>query len=168
VAALHRAFALSERNNAAVRVRQNLNFDVPGPFQIFFEIQAGVAKRVQGFRRSFAERRSKNRIALNQTHAFAAAARHCFQQYGVAHVAGQFLRLLRIFQRIVGPRNRGNIGAASELAPGGLRSQRFHRFRRRPDERNATVRTSARQRRILRKKSVARMDGVATRAARDI
>src|SRR5467141_530050 len=49
VTALNRAFAFTERNNAAMGVGKNLDFHVMGPVQIFFEVQTVVAESVHGF-----------------------------------------------------------------------------------------------------------------------
>ena len=67
MAPLHGAFALAKRNDAAVGVRENLNFDVPRPFQIFFEIYAGIAEGVHRFGRRVAERRAANSASLWMT-----------------------------------------------------------------------------------------------------
>jgi hypothetical protein len=56
VAALDRAFTFAERDDAAVGIGENLDFDVAWLFQIFFEIDAGVAESVEGFGGSVAKR----------------------------------------------------------------------------------------------------------------
>src|SRR5688572_10283313 len=44
MAALNRTLALSEVNTVAVLVRQNLNFDVSGPFDVSFDVDAAVVE----------------------------------------------------------------------------------------------------------------------------
>lgn len=56
VAALHGTFALAERDDAAVSVREDLNFDVAGLFEIFLEVEARITEGVEGFRGSVAPR----------------------------------------------------------------------------------------------------------------
>ena len=45
MAPLHRAVALAEREHGAVRVREQLDLDVPRPFEIALEVDAVVAER---------------------------------------------------------------------------------------------------------------------------
>src|SRR6266853_3137938 len=49
VTALHGAFAFTQRNDAAMAVRKDLDFDVTRLFQIFLKIEATVAESVGGF-----------------------------------------------------------------------------------------------------------------------
>src|SRR2546429_5853237 len=65
---LHRAFALAQRNHAAARVGQYLDFDVPRALQIFFEIQALIAK---GDRKS---------TRLNSSHGYISYAVFCLNK----------------------------------------------------------------------------------------
>src|SRR2546429_1910126 len=76
---LHRAFALAQRNHAAARVGQYLDFDVPRALQIFFEIQALIAKGIHGLGSRVAKRGFEFAVARNQPHALAATARHGLQ-----------------------------------------------------------------------------------------
>ena len=61
VAALHGAFAFAERNDAAVRVGEDLNFDVARLLEIFFEVQARRRRKRSGLRRKRRARRTRNR-----------------------------------------------------------------------------------------------------------
>ena len=70
--ALNGALALAEGDDAAVFVGEDLDFDVAGLFQIFFEIEAGITEGVERFGRGVAPCGSKIRIASDQPHAFAA------------------------------------------------------------------------------------------------
>ena len=45
--ALHGAFALAEVDDVTVCVAEDLNFDVPRPFEVSFEINARVTERMQ-------------------------------------------------------------------------------------------------------------------------
>src|SRR5271156_5623682 len=65
IPALHRTFALAEMNDVAMAVAENLDFDVPGPQEIFLEIEAPVAECVLRFRRSIAPRSGKFRFSFD-------------------------------------------------------------------------------------------------------
>ena len=47
--ALDRAFAFAEVNDIAVFVGENLNLDVPGPFNVSFDIDGTILKRIESF-----------------------------------------------------------------------------------------------------------------------
>ena len=116
---LHRAFALAQRNHAAARVGQYLDFDVPRALQIFFEIQALIAKGIHGLGSRVAKRGFEFAVARNQPHALAATARHGLQQNGITHALGQGSRG-RFLGRIVGAGDGGHFDAARKLACFGL------------------------------------------------
>jgi hypothetical protein len=78
------------------------------------------------------------------------------------------LGVIGILDGIVRSRNSWYIGAARELAACRFRAKRFHGFGAGADEGDACLRACAGQCRVFRKKAVARMDGVATGAARDM
>src|SRR5256885_16397641 len=56
MAPLDGAFALTERDDAAVGVSENLKFNVMGPFEIFFHVETFVAEGVPGFGGSISKR----------------------------------------------------------------------------------------------------------------
>ena len=165
VAALHGAFAFSKRDDAAVGVGEDLDFDVAGIFQIFFEIETRVAESVERFGGGIAPGGSEVGIAGNETHAFSAAAGDGFEQYGVAHRLCEGLRLVGFFDGIVAAGNGGDVGAACELAAGGFRAESFHGFGGRTDEDEAGFLAGTGERGIFREESVAGVDGVAAGAA---
>jgi len=77
MATLHRTFALAERDDAAVRVGKNLNFDMARLFQIFFDEDAGLPKAFmaseehRGMRKGILHRSKRDAC-------FSAAACNCF------------------------------------------------------------------------------------------
>ena len=60
MAALHGAFALAKRHHAAVRVGENLNFDMARLFQIFFQVDARRRRRRSVLRKRRRERPAEN------------------------------------------------------------------------------------------------------------
>ena len=165
MAALHRAFAFTEGNDAAVGIGEDLDFDVTRLFQIFFEIQAGVTEGVERFGGSVAPSGSEVGIAGDEAHAFSAAAGDRFQQNGIAHGLGESLSLFGLFDRLVGAGDSGNIGAARELAAGGFGAERFHGFGGRTDKDETGFFTGAGKRWIFGEEPVAGMNRVAAGAA---
>ncbi len=60
-------------DNVAVRVGENLYLDVPRPLEIFFEIHARIAERVERFGGGVAPRGGQLRRRPNQPHPFSPA-----------------------------------------------------------------------------------------------
>ena len=88
MAALHGAFALAERDHPAMDVGEDLNLHMARLEQIFFDVDAAIAKTVQGFGGSVAKGGGEFFGAIHKAHAFAAAAGNRFQQNREAHVFG--------------------------------------------------------------------------------
>jgi len=120
VASLDGTLALAERDDAAVSVGEDLDFDVARLLEIFFKIEAGIIKGVCGFGRGVTPRCGEFDVAGNDTHAFAAAASDSLEQNGIAHVLGEGLRFLEIFDGSDGAGNHGHTRSARELAAGGF------------------------------------------------
>ena len=151
VAALDGAFAFAERNDAAVLVGEDLDFDVVGLFEIFFEIEARVAERVHGFGAGVAIGGSELGAAVHEAHAFAAAAGDGFEENGKAHGLREGVSFFGLFDGVVESGNGGYVGAARDLAAGGFGAEGFHGLRGGADEGDAGFgRTRAGERRFRR------------------
>ena len=85
MAPLDGAFALTERDDAAVGVSENLKFNVMGPFEIFFHVETFVAEGVPGFGGSISKRGFEFCVAVDKAHALAATTSDRFEQNGIAH-----------------------------------------------------------------------------------
>jgi hypothetical protein len=120
VTALDRTLALAEGDDAAVRIGENLDLDMPGLLQIFFEIQARVTKGVHGFRGGVAIGGGELGGARDQAHTFAAAASDGFEHDRKAHGLGEGPGLFGLVDGVVGTGDGGNVGAAGQLAAGGF------------------------------------------------
>ena len=99
-----------------MRVREDLDFDVARLFEIFFEIEAGVAEGIHGFGGGITVRGSEFGGAGNEAHAFAAAAGDSFEQHGKAHGLREGVSFVGLFDGIVRTGDDGDVAAASELA----------------------------------------------------
>jgi hypothetical protein len=168
VAALHGAFAFAERDDAAVGVGEDLDFDVAGVFQIFFEIETRVAESVESFGGGVAPSGGEIGIASHEAHAFSAAAGDGFEKNGIAHGLREGLSLFGFIDGIVGAGDGGNVGAAGELAAGGFRAESFHGFGGRTDENEPAFFAGARESRVFGEEAVAGVDGVAAGAASNV
>ena len=87
--ALQGAIAVPAMDDIAVRVGQDLDFDVPGAIDELFEVDAGVLERGLGFVTSGLKRGREIRLVAANAHALAAAAGGGLDQYGIADRAGQ-------------------------------------------------------------------------------
>src|SRR5437870_2137637 len=70
---LNRALALAKMYHVAMRIRKNLNFDMPRPFDDLLQIYVGHAKRSRGFGLCGFKSRSQLAFLGNLSHPFAAA-----------------------------------------------------------------------------------------------
>src|SRR5205807_7204497 len=93
---LERAIALPEMDGVAVAVGQHLNFDVPWPFDVLFEIDAAVLECFLGFLRRGRETGSEPGVVPSDAHAAAAAAGCRLDEHGVADAGGKGAGLGRI------------------------------------------------------------------------
>src|SRR5256885_13052072 len=92
MATLDGTLAFPKRDDATVCIGENLDFDVMGPVEIFFEVKAIVAESVHGFRRSVAEGGLEFGGAVDKAHALATATGDSFDNNEVAHTLRQRLR----------------------------------------------------------------------------
>ncbi len=134
MAALDAAFALAQRDDAAMTVRQHLDLDVPRSLEILLDVDAAIAECLQGFPTRCLEPFFDLRLRADQPHAFAAASRDRFQQHGITDPLCFPPCLHRIAQRRRGPRNDGHAGGLHAAARFGLVAHRANRVRRRTDE----------------------------------
>ena len=70
--ALHRAVALSERQDAAVVQSEDLHLDVPGTLQVTLEQDVGRAVQPLGPALGTGEDRAQRRVVVHRAHANAA------------------------------------------------------------------------------------------------
>ena len=111
MAALHGAVALVQMQQVAVRVAENLHFEMARARQIFFEEAARIAKRRLCFALRFFERGGELRFVAHDAHAASAAAERGFYDDRIADLFRDALALLRATGRDLRCR------AASERRP---------------------------------------------------
>ena len=160
VAPLDGAFAFAERNDAAVMVGENLDFNVVRLFQIFFEIETRVAEGVEGFGAGVAISGCKFGAAAHEAHTFAAAAGDSFEEDGEAHGLREGVCFVGLFDGVVRAGDGGDFGTASDLATGGFGAEGFHGLCGGADEGDAGVGAGARESGVFGEKTVPGMDGI--------
>src|SRR5256884_1068040 len=106
VAPLHRAIALAQVDDVAVRVRQHLEFDVPRPLHEFLQVDLVVGEGCARFRARDADRVQERGLGVHHAHAAPAAAAGCLDDHGVTDVARDAQVLVRVLaQRAIGARH---------------------------------------------------------------
>ena len=146
--------------HVSVPVRQNLNFNVPGAANIALEKHSVISERRPCFRARFLETRLQRLRALRDSHAAPAASECRFHHQRIADFLRNAARVILLRDRLFGARNHGQSGLLGKTPRRSLVAQQVEQFRARPDESDSRRFAGARQRRIFRKKSVARMNGV--------
>ncbi len=160
VAALHRTIALVEVQQVTVMIGEDLHFQVPRPRQIFFEENARVAESRARFALRFFKQRRESRGIAHHAHAAPAATHGGFDDDRIADLGGNFLRFGNGLDGIFGARQYRDTGRRRQLARGSLVAKKFQQCRRRAYESNSGLFAGARERRVLGKKAVSRMNRV--------
>ena len=166
VAALHRAVALEQMHDVAVRVGEDLHLDVARPCQIALDQHAVVAERRGGFLLRRGEGGGKFAGRCDDAHAAAAAAGDRLDQHGKADA-----RCLVGEERVVLPvaviaGQQRHAGAFHQRLGGGLGAHGAHRRRRRADEDDARRGAGFGEGGVLREEAVAGMDRLGAARAR--
>src|SRR6202011_1448602 len=102
---LHRAFALAEVHDVSPCVAEDLDFDVPRPFEIPFKIDARIPKRMQRLRRSVAPGGVQLRLLPHHAHALSAASRDGFEQHRITKFPRYPFSVLDALDRFLDPGN---------------------------------------------------------------
>src|SRR5579863_3026852 len=124
-------------------VRKNLNFEMPGARQIFFEKNARVAKSRLGFPLSLFQALVELRFAADDAHAAAAAAHRGLHDDGIADRGREFSRFRGGVDRFLRPRKDRYASRVREASCGGFVSEEFEQFGSWADEGDACYLASA-------------------------
>src|SRR5436190_8934078 len=107
---LDRALALTEREDLAARVGENLDLDVPGGPDDLLDVEGRIAERGLGFRGCRPERAFELRVVLDDPHPLAAAAGRGLEQDGVAELLGKRMRTVDL-NGVCAAGDDGHVGA---------------------------------------------------------
>jgi hypothetical protein len=167
VAALNRAIALEQVDEVAVRVAQNLHFDMACATHQLFDIDFIVAERSLRLAARALHLPAKFGFGLDHAHAAAAATPARLHHHRVADFGHQLLAGLEVVRQGAGGRQHRHPGGDCRGARRDLVTERAQHLRAGADEADARRRTGVGELRILREKAIAGMDRVNTRFARD-
>ena len=160
VTPLNGAVAFPEMQQVAVMIGQNLDFQVAGAGDVFFQEHGSVAEGRAGFVLRLFETAVEVGRLVHDAHAAAAAAHGRLDDHGIADVPGEFAGLGGgAHGRFRSGQNRDS-RRSGQAASGRLIAQQFQQLRRRPDEGDAGLGAGASEDGILREEAVTGMDGV--------
>lgn len=160
VAPLNGAVSLAKVEDFAFAVAEDLDFDVVGVFDEFFDVDVGVAKALLGFAAGGVIALAKRDVVVNDAHASAAAASDGFNHCGIADF---FCGRKGVFFGVHGAGGAGRNGDAGffgEFAADGLVFEGVHGGGAGADETNVATSANFSELGVFRKESVARMNGV--------
>lgn len=160
VAALNGAVSFAKVEDFAFAVAEDLDFDVMGVFDKFFDVNVGVAKALFGFAAGGMVAFAKGDVVVDNAHASAAAAGDGLDHYGVADFfcdrEGVFFG---VHSACRSGRN-GNAGFLGEFAADGFVFKGVHSGGAGADETDFATFANFGEVGVFGEESVARMDGV--------
>src|SRR6266513_4340751 len=115
--ALDAAFALSQRHDPTMPVRENLDLDMAGTFEILLDVEAAIAERLLCLTAGGVQRTLHLGIAPYEAHALSTTPGCGLQQHRISDTLRLAPRLDRVAQRGRRARHDGNAGCL-HAAPG--------------------------------------------------
>ena len=134
IAPLNRAFALIQVNASAVPIAEDLDFDMAGCGDEFFDEDAIVTEAGGCFGFRAFEAFPRTVIVMSNAHAFATAAGGCLDHHGIADFAGDPGRFIGIGDQAHIARNGGHAGFGCDFFGRDLVAHRLDCRNRRADE----------------------------------
>ena len=127
MAALDGAFAFAERDDTAVRVGEDLDFDVTRLFKIFLEVETRESpKAFSASEEASRTGGAKLGAAWTRRMPLPPPPATALRRTGIAHRLCEGVGFVGVFDGIVGAGDGRDVGAARELATGSFRAQGFH------------------------------------------
>lgn len=139
VTALHGAIAFPEVDGVAVLVTDTLDFDMACVFEEFFDEDAAVAKRGEGFLLCFGDIGAEGGFVAADAHASTATACGGFDDDRVPDLGGDFDGFVEFFDLAFGAWEDGDFGGACVAFGFDFIAELAHRFGGWTDELNFTV-----------------------------
>ena len=167
VSPLHRAVALEQVYDLAVRIADDLHFDMPCIADQFLEINLVVAERGLRLATRCCDLVEQPGLGFDDAHAAATAAPARLQHDRKTDLVGELQDLRTIVGQRVRRGHDRHVGLDRQRTCLHLVAEAPHRFRRRADERNTGIGTQLGKIRILGKEAVARVDGIGAALLRD-
>src|SRR5438876_4416502 len=158
-AALDRALALAERENVAVGVSEDLNLDVPRPFDELLEIDPIVSEGALRFSPSRVESAGNIVWCRHYSHSLATASGSSFEQHRVPELLRDLFCFRCVGERLGCSRNYGNAIRYCKRPSRGLASQSSDCFGWWTNPDNTRITNGSREPFALGEKTVTRMNG---------
>src|SRR5581483_7274582 len=159
---LDRTVALSEGNDPAVGVPEDLNLDVPRSFEVLLEIDVGDTKRALGLVARSLVRALQFRLVGADAHAAAAATGGRLENHGKTDGCCNLARFVNRTKRTIAAGKDRDAGVLRGLARLRFVPHPADRVGRGPDERDLAFADDFGERRVLREKTVAGMNRIRT------
>ena len=160
VAALDGALALTQAEDVAVLVGENLELDVAGALDEFFEVEVTVAEGARGLAGGLLEERGQLFGGAHDAHSASTAAGRCLEHDGVADGAGALQGLGLAGEHAVGAGKDGDAGLLHGLARGAFFAHQAGDLGRRADELDVGGAADLGEVGVLAEQAVSGMDGV--------
>ena len=134
MASLQRTLAFAKRDEIAKPVAEQLHFDVPGLFDVFFQVHTRIAERLRGAIRTALQRTIERSLVFDDLHANSAAASNRFNRNRKPDSLRFLARLIRRLHRDrrIRARHRRNPYRKRHGARTHLVAQRIERIGRGP------------------------------------
>ena len=167
VTALHRAVALPEMDEVAVRVAENLHFDVLGPRDVALEEDVGLTERRRGFAPRLGDLLGQVPGPLDRPDPAAAAAKAGLDHQRVSDPLSDGRDVIVLAEGRLGAGHRRHADRMREPPRGDFVAERLEMPRRRTDEADSRFFAGAREAGVLGEESVARVNRIGAAALRD-
>ena len=158
--ALYRTVTVKEMHNVAVFVTQNLNFDMFGVTEIFFNENFIVTEGFFCFVSCFVKFLGHFFRTVDDTHTTSAAAIAGFQHNGVANSFRYFHNFIQASDGMVNTRDNRHITFNRHLFRGDLIPHRVHNVHIRTDESDTSLVTCFYKSGVFGKETITGVDGV--------
>jgi hypothetical protein len=145
-------------NGVAVAVGEDLHLDVPGAFDVLFEVDAAVLERLGGLLPRGRQAGPEGIVVAGDPHAAAAAARRRFDEHRVADLLRQRDRFGVLLDEPFTAGDDRHAGLLGELAGVVLVAELAHRLLGRADELDVAGAADFGEVRVLAEKTVAGVD----------
>ena len=157
---LHRAIALMQMHRVAVMIAEHLHFDVLCAGDILFQKHRPVSKRPLRLALRFVEQRVEVARLVHHAHSASAAAESRLDDQRKTNLRRDLQRFLPVAHRVFRARQRGDFQLLRQCPRRDFIAHQVEQLRLWPHELNPSLRTSRRKLRILRQKTVARVNHV--------
>ncbi len=162
VAPLDGAFSFAERDAVAVFVSEDLDFNVAGTLDEFFEVDFAGTEGAFGLTAGGSEGGRQVIGREDRSHAFATAARSSFEHDRISHASGDVGGFLGRRERVNAARSAGHACFVGGLARVGLGAEHAHGGGRRTDKFDSSVLAGLGEVGVFRKEAVTGVDGTGT------